>query len=115
TGPGGMPDAVRAAVTALLDEVEGTVGVVAPVGGTAPYAAALAGFPARVQVMDALDAKGLEFDAAVIADPREIAEQAPSGLRTLYVALTRATRSLVVVTEDQDWAADLMGVEPARA
>ncbi|MGA4541793.1 HelD family protein [Uniformispora flossi] len=115
TGPGGMPDAVRAAVTGLLDEVEGTVGVVAPVGGTAPYAAALAGFPARVQVMDALDAKGLEFDAAVIADPREIAEQAPSGLRTLYVALTRATRSLVVVTEDQDWAADLMGVEPARA
>lgn len=110
------PAAARSVVDKLLDEVEGTVGVVAPVGGTAPYAEALAGLPARVQVMNALDAKGLEFDAAVIVDPRTIAEQAPSGLRTLYVALTRATRSLVVVTADQDreWARDLLGLTPSR-
>ncbi|MDI2129781.1 HelD family protein [Yinghuangia seranimata] len=103
---------VLRAVNRLLDDVEGTVGVVTPVGATAPLVDALAGLPERVQVMDALDAKGLEFDAAVIADPRGIVDQAPSGLRTLYVALTRATRSLVVAVPDGDrgWAAELLGV-----
>ncbi|HSA51460.1 MAG TPA: UvrD-helicase domain-containing protein [Yinghuangia sp.] len=109
-----LPAVVRATVTRLLDSVEGTIGVVTPVGATAPYADVLAGLPARVQPMNALDAKGLEFDAAVIVDPKAIVEQAPSGLRTLYVALTRATRSLAVVTSDEDWAVDLLGVPPSR-
>ncbi|MEU8132894.1 HelD family protein [Streptodolium elevatio] len=112
-----VPSAVRATAARLVDEVEGTVGVVAPVGETGPILAALAELPPRVQVMDALDAKGLEFDAAVIVDPKRIADQSPSGLRTLYVALTRATRSLVVVAgsgdAEREWAEDLMGLAAA--
>jgi DNA helicase IV len=43
------------------------------------------------------DAKGLEFDAVVVVDPSGIVEESPRGLNDLYVALTRATRSLDVV------------------
>ena len=45
------------------------------------------------EVMTARDAKGLEFDAVVIADPRSIAHVP----QDLYVALTRSTRRLVLV------------------
>ncbi|MFE5332893.1 HelD family protein [Embleya sp. NPDC056575] len=108
TGP-----VVRKLVRELLDAVEGTIGVVTPVGATEDLAADLAGLDARVQLMDALDAKGLEFDVAVIVDPRGIVEQSPNGMRTLYVALTRATRLLAVVTGDPDWTAELLGIEPS--
>jgi len=42
------------------------------------------------------DAKGLEFDHVVVVEPALVAEQ-HQGLRELYVALTRPTRTLVVV------------------
>jgi DNA helicase IV len=48
-------------------------------------------------VLTDLDAKGLEYDAAVVLDPDAIAAESPAGLRTLYVALTRATQRLYVV------------------
>ena len=41
-------------------------------------------------------AKGLEFDHVVVVEPALIAE-GETGLRELYVALTRPTRTLVVV------------------
>jgi DNA helicase IV len=43
------------------------------------------------------EAKGLEFDAVVLVDPSGIVDESPRGLNDLYVALTRATRSLDVV------------------
>ncbi|WP_454301825.1 ATP-binding domain-containing protein [Salana multivorans] len=42
-------------------------------------------------------AKGLEFDAAVVVDPGQIAALPGRGLRLLYIALTRTTRYLDVV------------------
>jgi superfamily I DNA/RNA helicase len=45
-------------------------------------------------------AKGLEFDHVVLAEPAEIVAGEPdqvTGLRRLYVCLTRAVTSLVVV------------------
>ncbi|KOX28262.1 helicase [Saccharothrix sp. NRRL B-16348] len=42
-------------------------------------------------------AKGLEFDSVLIADPATILTSAPLGHNDLYVAMTRATRRLVVV------------------
>jgi DNA helicase IV len=42
-------------------------------------------------------AKGLEFDAVIVVEPAAIVAEAPQGLRSLYVALTRATRRLAVV------------------
>ena len=42
-------------------------------------------------------AKGLEFDAVLVVDPVRIVEEGIRGWSDLYVALTRATRSLAVV------------------
>jgi DNA helicase IV len=98
--------AVRAEAEVLARDVEGTVGIILPVGHPAPD---LPGLPKRVQVLDALEAKGLEFDAALIVEPGEIAEYSPTGLRTLYVAVSRATQRLTVVTTDPRWRDLLSG------
>jgi DNA helicase IV len=50
-----------------------------------------------VQVLTVHDAKGLEFDAVVLVEPREVLAESPRGLNDLYVALTRATQRLTVV------------------
>lgn len=41
--------------------------------------------------------KGLEFDHVVVGDPSSLVPGDAAGLRLLYVALTRATRTLTVV------------------
>ena len=80
--------------------VPGTVGVITTLaafdGVSARLAARVAQQP-RLVVLTDLDAKGLEYDAAVVLDPDAIAAESPAGLRTLYVALTRATQRLYVV------------------
>ena len=76
-----------------------------PVGGTADGGDAAsptdergaADLEVAVVVSSVADAKGLEFDAVVLVDPSGIVEESPRGLNDLYVALTRATRSLDVV------------------
>ncbi|MFD0685381.1 HelD family protein [Actinomadura fibrosa] len=67
-----------------------------------------AGLPERVQVLDVLEAKGLEFDAAVIVAPETVAAQSPRGLRVLYVAVSRATQRLTVLTADPAWQHTLL-------
>ncbi|WP_018653486.1 HelD family protein [Actinomadura flavalba] len=112
-----VPDpatAARASVEELLDAVDGTIGVIVPLpegsSWTAEARAALAeGFPERVQVLDVLEAKGLEFDAAVIVAPETVAAQSPRGLRVLYVAVSRATQHLHVLTTDEGWRRTLSG------
>ena len=42
-------------------------------------------------------AKGLEFDILIVVEPSAIFEQATSGPRLLYVAMTRAVQQLVLV------------------
>ncbi|MBR7836182.1 UvrD-helicase domain-containing protein [Actinospica durhamensis] len=88
------------AVDAALESVEGTVGVITTLAAFDAVAASLAdraeAHP-RLVVLTDLDAKGLEYDAAVVLDPDAIAAESPAGLRTLYVALTRATQRLYVV------------------
>ena len=44
-------------------------------------------------------AKGLEFDRVVLADPSGVIAQSPNGGHDLYVAITRATHRLTVVHE----------------
>ena len=53
--------------------------------------------PARIAVVPATLAKGLEFDAVVVADPAAIVAAEPRGLHRLYVVLTRAVSTLVVL------------------
>jgi DNA helicase IV len=49
--------------------------------------------------LTAVDAKGLEFDGVVVADPEAIALESPgpTGMARLYVALTRATTRLTIL------------------
>ena len=42
-------------------------------------------------------AKGLEFDAVVVVEPARIVSEEPSGVRVLYVALTRAVQHLGIL------------------
>ena len=57
------------------------------------------GLDHRVTLVTAPMCKGLEFDAVVVVEPALIVEDAPVGLRLLYVALTRPTQHLSVVHE----------------
>ncbi|MCA2201717.1 UvrD-helicase domain-containing protein [Streptomyces sp. SMS_SU21] len=50
-----------------------------------------------VSVLTADEAKGLEFDHVVVAEPAAVTADDPAGPRRLYVALTRCTQSLTVV------------------
>jgi DNA helicase IV len=52
---------------------------------------------ASVALFTPTEAKGLEFDAVVLVEPSSMAGDSVSGLRALYVALTRATRFLAIV------------------
>jgi DNA helicase IV len=90
------PDALLAELgEAVLGAVDGAV-VIAPGAGRAHGAAAL---DAPVAVLGVADAKGLEFDSVIVAEPDLIAAQSPRGRSDLYVALTRATQRLGVVHE----------------
>lgn len=52
---------------------------------------------APVLVLAASQAKGLEFDVVIVAEPAEVIAASEQGLGDLYVAVTRATRRLGVV------------------
>jgi superfamily I DNA/RNA helicase len=56
------------------------------------------GLGRRVTVVAAEAAKGLEFDAVLVVEPSTIAGRGARGLRLLYVALTRPTQHLSIVT-----------------
>jgi superfamily I DNA/RNA helicase len=98
-----LPGAVGAAAAGLLDELEGTVGVITPVRRHGEVAGWLSdprtgSLPPRLQVVTSLEAKGMEYDGVVLVEPGEVCAEAPSGVRTLYVALSRATQRLVTVS-----------------
>jgi DNA helicase IV len=57
----------------------------------------------RLQVVGSLEAKGMEYDAVVVVEPAAIRAEGRSGVRTLYVALSRATQRLVTVGTDDSW------------
>ncbi len=116
-GDPGPADLARTVAHVAADEVDavrpGRVAIVAPETLLSPLSAALA--EAGVPVVDARDmrrgglseplvllaaesANGLEFDSVVVVEPATIAGETSRGLRTLYVALTRPTRRLTVVS-----------------
>ncbi|MFE1261569.1 HelD family protein [Streptomyces albogriseolus] len=93
---------VRAEAARLLDRVDGTVGVVVAMRRREEARRWLDGLGDRVMALGSLEAKGLEYDATVVVSPAEIADESPAGLRVLYVALTRATQQLTVVSAERD-------------
>lgn len=110
---GGAVDATRSAA-----RHEGSVGVIVPDAWVDDAASALtrAGLEHevldgehsgerihRVHLVPATVAKGLEFDQVVVVEPAAIAAAEPdqrTGLRRLYVVLTRAVSGLTVVHAD---------------
>lgn len=108
-GGTGLGATVRAEAERLLARVDGTVGVVVAMDRREEAAGWLAGLGDRVVALGSLEAKGLEYDASIVVAPAEIAGADETGLRVLYVALTRATRELTVVTTAAD-APDEAGV-----
>ena len=109
--PGALAHAVATEVGALAQRWT-TVGVIAPVSGLDAIASALqaAGIDftdARrqtlsesVTLLPPTSAKGLEFDAVVVVEPGRIVAEEPSGVRVLYVALTRAVQHLGILHAD---------------
>jgi DNA helicase IV len=109
--------AVSDAVAAATADRVGSTGVIVPDALTGSVAAALTRRSVRhgvlgtteeadergtapVDVVPATLAKGLEFDHVVLLEPAVIVDAEPdrtTGLRRLYVCLTRAVTSLVVV------------------
>ncbi|MFU8850054.1 HelD family protein [Micromonospora sp. SL1-18] len=93
-----LPAATVAAAGALLAEVEGTVGVITPVPRRDEVAGWLGDLGGgRLQVVTSLQAKGMEYDGVVLVAPSEIRADQGSGVRTLYVALSRATQRLTTL------------------
>ena len=54
---------------------------------------------ASVAILDVDQAKGLEFDSVLIADPGAILRRSSRGGSDLYVAVSRATRRLGVIAD----------------
>jgi DNA helicase IV len=102
-----LADAALAEALSLSDE-HALVALIAP-EEIAPRLAQLSRRDERVGLLDrdamtkpvtivsAPSAKGLEFDAVVVAEPSLIAESERRGLRLLYVALTRPIQHLSIV------------------
>jgi hypothetical protein len=110
-GPEGRLDELAAAVAAVLPDVRvGESGRVVDAGAAGGGAAGAGAGAVRgvdpdleqpVVVLTVRQAKGLEFDSVLVADPGMILAESPRGLGDLYVALTRATqRAGVVYTGD---------------
>jgi DNA helicase IV len=113
--PGPGPVAAAAHAVTELVELPGSIGLIVPdaLVDQANQALTAAGvvhsqlgdsddIEARVDVVPASLAKGLEFDHVVLVEPADIAageSDEATGLRRLYVCLTRAVTSLVVAHE----------------
>ncbi|WP_158888893.1 HelD family protein [Amycolatopsis anabasis] len=101
---GGLEGEVQAAAKELLDAVEGTVGVITAMDRVEEVGQWLSGqADERLKVVGSLDSKGLEYDAVVLVEPTELITESTTGRRVLYVALTRATQQLTVLSADSDW------------
>jgi hypothetical protein len=88
-----------------LSAAEGTIGVVVVdqhrgAAEAVVRATLSAGRSADVRIDDPRRVKGLEFDDLVVVAPEAILAASPLGAHDLYVALTRATRSLRIVTAE---------------
>jgi DNA helicase IV len=57
-----------------------------------------AGLSRAIAVLTPQESKGLEFDAAIVAEPGLIVDEIARGAAALYVAMTRPTQRLHLVT-----------------
>lgn len=57
-----------------------------------------AGLARAIAVLTPREAKGLEFDSVVVAQPQAVVDEIARGAAALYVAMTRSTQRLAIVT-----------------
>ncbi len=100
---------IRVVLAELAKVGEGNVAVIVPASLLQSVSSAFAarelpfggptrhGLDQRVTVVPVRLVKGLEVDAAVVVEPRRIVDEETCGMRSLYVALTRATKRVTVV------------------
>jgi DNA helicase IV len=84
---------------AALGDEEGLLAVIGPASFRDAAEAPALFDDTRIPFLTPREAKGLEFDHVVVVEPAQIVDEGArgQGLRELYVALTRPTRTLVVV------------------
>jgi DNA helicase IV len=81
------------------DSLVGPVGMALETAGIEFGRAQRNGFNSQITLVPVSLVKGLELDATVVVEPASIMEEETQGARSLYVALTRATKRLVLVHE----------------
>jgi DNA helicase IV len=103
-----VAQAARADLAELGGPDGGRLAVIAPDARVAEVAAAIGeaitgdrpeSLDAAATLLTVAQAKGLEFDRVVLADPAGIIAQSANGGHDLYVAITRATHRLTVIHE----------------
>jgi DNA helicase IV len=117
TAPDALAETAVEVARRLGEAVGGSVGVVAPAVHRDALAAVLHTgevtdhLSGAVDLLSLASIKGLEFDAVLVVDPAAIlAERPDGGAGGLYTALTRSTRALAIVSDD-DLPAEL-GASP---
>ena len=104
--PAAVAEAARADLAEMGGADNGRIAVIAPDALVAKVAAALPeavpgdqpeALDAAVTLLTVTEAKGLEFDRVILADPAGLIAQSPNGGHDLYVAITRATHRLTVL------------------
>lgn len=104
-----VDEVVRAAREEAKRSPDGKVAVIGPPSIVEPIAAALDVNHVHhpdvlddpVAVLSVDEARGLEFDSIIVGEPSRIVAECAGGFRALYVALTRATQRLVIVTSSE--------------
>ncbi len=111
---------VREEIAGLSGPDGGRLAVIVPDSRAAEIAAAVPeaipgdqpeSLDAIAALLTVTQAKGLEFDRVVLADPAGVIAQSQNGGHDLYVAITRATHRLTVVFQG-DLPALLRSLEP---
>ncbi|HWL01009.1 MAG TPA: UvrD-helicase domain-containing protein [Microbacteriaceae bacterium] len=95
---GGAGEAGSVAIIAPPAETDGLQLALTAALGPETIARGAAGLRRPVALLTPQDAKGLEFDAVVVVEPADIVADGPRGAGALYVAMTRATQRLLLVT-----------------
>jgi DNA helicase IV len=104
--PAGVATRARADLTELGGPDGGRLAIIAPDALIPALSAAVPdavpgdrpeSLDAAAALLTVSQAKGLEFDRVIVADPAGILTQSENGAHDLYVAITRATHRLVVI------------------